>query len=208
MTSVLFTSILFPSYARSGRGIRIREVPLDRIAECMTSRTTLVAVSAVQSADGRVADLDALHAASRATGVRVLLATTEAVGVAAGQREPLRLHRLRRIQMAAVPQRRTACFTINRTLIDDLTPHYAGWYAGEDPWTTPPSAGGPPTCGDRSGAVARMPGEAGQLFEERGSLSWAAAGVRCIVMQAGESAARSRPRLTASAERRRHVRPG
>jgi selenocysteine lyase/cysteine desulfurase len=42
----------------------------------VTSRTTLVAVSAVQSADGRVADLDALHAASRATGARVLLDTT------------------------------------------------------------------------------------------------------------------------------------
>ncbi len=75
-----FTSILFPFYAQSGRGIRVREVPLDRIAECVTSRTTLVAVSAVQSADGRVADLDALHAASRATGARVLLDTTQAVG--------------------------------------------------------------------------------------------------------------------------------
>ena len=63
-----FTSILFPFYAQSGRGIRVREVPLDRIAECVTSRTTLVAVSAVQSAGGRVADLDALHAASGATG--------------------------------------------------------------------------------------------------------------------------------------------
>jgi len=62
----------------------------------------------------------------------------------------------------------TAYFTINRTLIDDLTPHYAGRDAGENPWTTPPSAGGPPTCGDRSGAMARMPGEAGLLFEERG----------------------------------------
>jgi cysteine sulfinate desulfinase/cysteine desulfurase-like protein len=55
-------------------------VPLDRIAESMTSRTTLVAVSAVQSADGRVADLDALHAASAATGARVLLDTTQATG--------------------------------------------------------------------------------------------------------------------------------
>ena len=73
-------SILFPFHAQSGRGIRVREVPLDRIAECVTSRTTLVAVSAVQSADGRVADLDALHAASRATGARVLLDTTQAVG--------------------------------------------------------------------------------------------------------------------------------
>lgn len=44
-----FTSILFPFYAQPGRGIRIREVPLERIAESMTSRTTLVAVSAVQS---------------------------------------------------------------------------------------------------------------------------------------------------------------
>ena len=63
-----FASILFPFYAQSGRGIRVREAPLEHIADAVTSRTTLVAVSAVQSADGRVADLDALHAASRAAG--------------------------------------------------------------------------------------------------------------------------------------------
>ncbi len=75
-----FTSILFPFYAQSGRGIRVREVPLERLADTVTSRTTLVAVSAVQSANGRVADLDALHAASRATGARVLLDTTQPSG--------------------------------------------------------------------------------------------------------------------------------
>ena len=32
--------------------------------------------------------------------------------------------------------RGTAYFTINPTLIDDLTPHYAGWYAGDDPWSS------------------------------------------------------------------------
>ena len=37
--------------------------------------------------------------------------------------------------MAALPQRH-AYFTINPTLIDDLTPHYAGWYAGDDPWSS------------------------------------------------------------------------
>ena len=47
-----FTSILFPFYAQSGRGIRVREVPLDRIAECVTSRTTLVAVSACSPRTG------------------------------------------------------------------------------------------------------------------------------------------------------------
>lgn len=66
--------------AQAGRGIRIREVPLERIAACVTPATTLVAVSAVQSADGRVADLDALYAATRATGARVLLDTTRLSG--------------------------------------------------------------------------------------------------------------------------------
>jgi selenocysteine lyase/cysteine desulfurase len=74
------TSILFPFHAQAGHGIRVREAPLERIADCMTSASALVAVSAVQSADGRGADVDALHAASRATGTNVLLDTTQAVG--------------------------------------------------------------------------------------------------------------------------------
>ena len=100
-----FTSILFPFYAQSGRGIRVREVPLDHIAECLTSRTALVAVSAVQSADGRVADLDALHAAQLRHRGQSAAGHHPGRRVAAGQREPLRLHRLRRIQMAALPAR-------------------------------------------------------------------------------------------------------
>ena len=32
--------------------------------------------------------------------------------------------------------RGTAYFTISPALIDDLTPHYAGWYAGDDPWSS------------------------------------------------------------------------
>lgn len=130
-----FTSILFPFYAQSGRGIRVREVPLDRIAECVTSRTTLVAVSAVQSADGQVADLDALHAASRATGARVLLDTTQAVGwlpVDAGRFAYTACGGYKWL----LSPRGTAYFTINPALIDDLTPHYAGWYAGDDPWSS------------------------------------------------------------------------
>jgi len=130
-----FTSILFPFYAQSARGIRVREVPLDRIADCLTSRTTLVAVSAVQSADGRVADLDALHAASRATGARVLLDTTQAVGWL-----PVNASRFAYTACGGykwlLSPRGTAYFTINPALIDDLTPHYAGWYAGDDPWSS------------------------------------------------------------------------
>lgn len=90
----------------------------------MTSRITLVAVSAVQSADGRVADLDALHAASRAAGARVL-DTTQAVGWL-----PVNASRFACTARGGykwlLSPRGTAYFTINPTLIDDLTPHYAG----------------------------------------------------------------------------------
>ena len=75
-----FTSIVFPFLAQAGRGVTVREVPLESLPDAMTARTALVAVSAVQSADGRLADLDALAGASATTGTRVLLDTTQAVG--------------------------------------------------------------------------------------------------------------------------------
>jgi selenocysteine lyase/cysteine desulfurase len=130
-----FTSILFPFYAQSGRGIRVREVPLERIAESITSRTTLVAVSAVQSADGRVADLDALYAASGATGARVLLDTTQAVGWLPVDASRFAYTACGGYKWLLSP-RGTAYFTIDPALSDDLTPHFAGWYAGQDPWSS------------------------------------------------------------------------
>ena len=63
-----FTSVTFPFLAQAGRGVKVREVPLERLAESVTADTTLVAVSAVQSADGRLADLDALARAADAYG--------------------------------------------------------------------------------------------------------------------------------------------
>ena len=130
-----FTSILFPFYAQAGRGIRVREVPLDRIADSMTSATTLVAVSAVQSADGRVADLGALHAASRATGARVLLDTTQAIGWLPVDASRFAYTACGGYKWLLSP-RGTAYFTISPALIGELTPHYAGWYAGDNPWSS------------------------------------------------------------------------
>jgi selenocysteine lyase/cysteine desulfurase len=110
-------------------------VPLERIAESITSRTTLVAVSAVQSADGRVADLDALYAASGATGARVLLDTTQAVGWLPVDASRFAYTACGGYKWLLSP-RGTAYFTINPALSDDLTPHFAGWYAGQDPWSS------------------------------------------------------------------------
>jgi selenocysteine lyase/cysteine desulfurase len=130
-----FTSVVFPFLAQAARGIRVREVPLEHLAEAVTAGTALVAVSAVQSADGRLVELVALEAACAATGTRVLLDTTQATG-----RLPVDASRFVYTTSAGykwlLAPRGTAFFTVQQHLLDDLVPHTAGWYAGADPWTS------------------------------------------------------------------------
>ena len=71
-----FTSAMLPFRCLESRGVELRLVPLERLAEAVDERTALVSVSLVQSAEGRVADLEAL----RATGAPILLDATQAVG--------------------------------------------------------------------------------------------------------------------------------
>ena len=75
-----FTSLTFPFLAQAGRGVAVREVPLERLVDEVRPGTDVVAVSAVQSRDGRVTDLDALADACDATGARALVDATQAVG--------------------------------------------------------------------------------------------------------------------------------
>jgi selenocysteine lyase/cysteine desulfurase len=115
--------------------VSVRYVPLETIAAEVTAATTLVAVSAVQSADGRLADLDALEQACAATGTRVLLDTTQAVGWL-----PVDASRFAYTVGGAykwlLSARGTAFFTIAPELLDEVVPHTAGWYAGADPWSS------------------------------------------------------------------------
>lgn len=128
-----FTSILFPFHAQAGRGVVVREVPLERLADAVTSRTALVSVSAVQSADGRVTDLDDLEAACVVHGTRVLLDTTQAVGWL-----PIDASRFAYTTGGGykwlLSMRGTAYFTVQPERLDDLVPNNAGWYAGESRW--------------------------------------------------------------------------
>lgn len=130
-----FTSIVFPFHAQAARGVSVREVPLEHLADAVTGRTTLVSVSAVQSADGRVADLDALTSACEASGTRILLDITQAVGwlpVDAG-RFAYTVSGGYKWQLAP---RGTAFLTIQRDLLDDVVPQSAGWYAGGERWSS------------------------------------------------------------------------
>lgn len=128
-----FTSVLFPFLAQAARGVRVREVPLERLPGAVTARTVLVAVSAVQSADGRLTDLDALTAAVATVGARILLDTTQAVGWL-----PIDASRFAYTVCGGykwlLAPRGTCYLTIQPEAATDLVPHAAGWYAGERPW--------------------------------------------------------------------------
>jgi selenocysteine lyase/cysteine desulfurase len=71
-----FTSALLPWRGLEARGVELRLAPLETLAEAVDERTAVVCVSLVQSAEGRVVDLDAL----KATGARICLDATQAVG--------------------------------------------------------------------------------------------------------------------------------
>jgi selenocysteine lyase/cysteine desulfurase len=128
-----FTSIVFPFLAQAGRGVTVREVPLEHLPDAIGGSTTLVAVAAVQSADGRLVDLDALSEAAAAAGTRVLLDTTQAVGWL-----PVDARRFAYTVGGGykwlLAPRGTCFFTVQPDLVDQLVPNNAGWYAGARPW--------------------------------------------------------------------------
>lgn len=128
-----FTSLLFPFHVQQARGLIVREVPLADISGSVTDRTALVAVSAVQSADGRLVDLPRLRAACDRSGTRILLDITQAVGwlpVDAGSVDYTVCGGYKWL----LTPRGTAYFTVRPELMDALLPLHAGWYAGEHPW--------------------------------------------------------------------------
>ncbi len=130
-----FTSVTFPFLAQGARGIRVREVPLAEVAEHVDGTTGLVALSAVQSSDGSLADLAAVEAAAARHGVDVLVDVTQAAGWL-----PLDVGRFAYTVCAAykwlLSPRGTAFLTVRPDRWERLVPAAAGWYAGEHPWSS------------------------------------------------------------------------
>ena len=126
-----FTSVLFPFMAQASRGVEVELVPLERLAEALDARHALVAVSAVQSADGRIADLGAIAAAADHHGARTFVDTTQAIGWLPLDCSPFDYTACAGYKWLLSP-RGTAYFTIRPERREELIPHAAGWYAGED----------------------------------------------------------------------------
>ncbi|MGK5627397.1 aminotransferase class V-fold PLP-dependent enzyme [Streptomyces sp. URMC 123] len=126
-----FSSLINPFAVRPD--LRLRSVPLDDLASAVRSTTALVAVSRVQSADGRLADLTAIRAAARAHGAQTLVDATQSAGwlpldaadddytVCGGFKWLLCP---RGVSFLVIPP-------LDRAFAD-LTPLHAGWCAGDD----------------------------------------------------------------------------
>jgi selenocysteine lyase/cysteine desulfurase len=126
-----FTSALWPWMAQRDRGVAVRTVPLVDVAEAIDESTDLVAISAVQSATGEIADLDAIVERAAEVGARTFVDATQACGWL-----PIDAARFDYLACAAykwlMSPRGTAFMTVRPDHLDSIRPLAANWYAGED----------------------------------------------------------------------------
>jgi selenocysteine lyase/cysteine desulfurase len=125
-----FSSLVNPFHMRAD--LKVRAVPLERLAESVRPGTALVAVSAAQSANGRLADLTAVRAAARAHDARVLVDASQSAGWL--PLAPDTYDFLAAVGFKWLLGPHGAAFFVVPEDHGGLTPLLAGWVAGEKPW--------------------------------------------------------------------------
>lgn len=135
-----FSSLVAP-FAHAGRGIRLRTAPLEDLADAVSPDTWLVAFSLVQSATGEVADAVRISAAAARAGARTLCDLTQAAGwlpVDATMFDATVCHAYKWL---CCP-RGVSFLTVSPDLARQIRPVHAGWYSGDDPWSSCYGTGG------------------------------------------------------------------
>ena len=131
-----FTSVTGPFELQGRRGVRTIGVPLDELAEAVRAqRPAVVAFSLAQSADGRLADLDAVAEAARDVGALTLCDTTQAAGWFDVDASCWDITVCSAYKWLCCP-RGSAFLTVRPEAMDRLSGHNAGWYAGADVWAS------------------------------------------------------------------------
>ncbi len=130
-----FASLTHPFEQLSGRGVRVRYAPLDSLAEEIGPDTALVAFSAVQSASGAVADVDAICAAAARAGALTLADLTQSLGWLPVGADRFDFSVCHAYKWLCAP-RGVAFLTVRAGLEDRLTPLAAGWYSADDVWSS------------------------------------------------------------------------
>lgn len=128
-----FSSIVAPFLARGD--LRVRQVPLDALADAIGPSTWLTSFALVQSATGEVADAASAIAAARAHGALSLVDTTQATGWLPTDRLDADLVVCHAYKWLCAP-RGAAFMSASDRAIAEITPFTAGWYSGEDPWAS------------------------------------------------------------------------
>ena len=129
-----FTSLLFPLLVQEKRGVTVRPVPRAEVADAVDDTVDLVAFSLVQSSDGQILDADAIEAAARRHGARILVDATQAAGWLAFDAHRFDYTVVSAYKWLLCP--RGTAFMVLGADDRSLPPVYAGWYAGEDVWAS------------------------------------------------------------------------
>lgn len=130
-----FASMVAPFHAQAHRGVRVRAVPLAALADAVDDHTWLVAFSLVQSATGEHADADSILAACARTGTLSFADLTQALGWLPVEASRFDVTVTHAYKWLCAP-RGSAFLTVRPEVRDALNPVHAGWFAGEDPWSS------------------------------------------------------------------------
>jgi selenocysteine lyase/cysteine desulfurase len=125
-----FASVLFPFLAE--RRLEVEFVPLASLLSHIDERIDLVAVSAAQSSDGRVIDLDALARIAADTDTRTYVDVSQSAGWL-----PLGADRFDVTAGGAYKwllSPRGSGFVTVAPHADWVRPLYPGWYSAQEPW--------------------------------------------------------------------------
>ncbi|MER8000521.1 MULTISPECIES: aminotransferase class V-fold PLP-dependent enzyme [unclassified Streptomyces] len=155
-----FASLVNPFAVRGD--LKLRFAPLEELAEAVRPGTDLVAFSVVQSADGRVADDEAIRAAAAAHGARTLADATQAAGwlpLDAGAFD----YTVTGAYKYLLCTRGTSFLTVTEEAQESLVPAHAGWITGEELWA------------NNYGPVERLASTARRYDEPMSFLSYEAA---------------------------------
>jgi selenocysteine lyase/cysteine desulfurase len=165
-----FTSLVFPFAAHASRNVSLTTAPLDRLAGSIRHDTNAVLISAVQSSNGAVADLDAIRAAAGAVGALTVVDATQACGwlpFDAGDFDAVACSAYKWL----MAPRGVAFLVVGERLAERLTPLHANWFAGDD------------IHGSYYGLPLRLAPSARRLDTSPAWFSWVAASVTLELLE-------------------------
>jgi selenocysteine lyase/cysteine desulfurase len=130
-----FSSMVYPFMVHADRGVTVRHVPIEALAEAIRPQTTLVAFSLAQSACGSVVDGESVRSAAAAHGAVTFCDTTQAAGWMPVDARDYDITVCSAYKWLCAP-RGSAFLTVTPDLEGrlPLRPINAGWYAGDSIW--------------------------------------------------------------------------